>query len=617
VFARARELGLTVVDLDGRPSSWDEMLALMETASGADLLNIRFFMTQEMMRPFFAAADAVLANSGHEPFGLVGLEAMAAGGLVFTGATGEEYALYGRCATVLDTDSTDEIVSGLLALRSDPVQAQLMAQSARERAAEFTWDKVISILLEKVGFVLQPIISVNGQGIGRAADVKRVQQVVIYTVVHQPRRLRLPASPLTPGATPEQMAQRIFDDPMNERYFHKVATRCYRPAVEEFKTLVEAGLKLSIGFSLSFIEQAQRWDPELLEHFKQLVAHEHVELVAVEPVHGFTLLWDIARFIQEMARAADRLEEIFGVRPVIADTTELLMSDTVYHALDIAGFKAGFMDGRDWVIGGREPTNMFHHREEGMKILARHYRLSDDVGYRFSDRSWGGWPLMADDYARWLAEAPGDFVLLGWDFETFGEHHSRESGIFEFLEALPREAAKAGLSFMTASEVVERHGEESRALPLPAFASTWAGNGGLEFFLGNDAQQAVFRLMMQAYQKAILTGDQRLIELALYLSQSDNLHLIQWFGRTGSDAEVSAYFTPDEWWSLGGDGIIAEIQQVYKNFISALDPYLMGAKKADPELFHHVLFDSALNQLELEGLPPVETMPADQLRVSG
>ena len=70
-----------------------------------------------------------------------------------------------------------------------------------------------------------------------------------------------------------------------------------------------------------------------------------------------------------------------------------------------------------------------------------------------------------------------------------------------------------------------------------------------------------------AYNKARLVRDPCIVDLALWLAQSDNLHLIQWFGRGGAEAEVSAYFTPREWWDLGPDRIIWEIQQVYKNFI--------------------------------------------------
>jgi hypothetical protein len=44
---------------------------------------------------------------------------------------------------------------------------------------------------------------------------------------------------------------------------------------------------------------------------------------------------------------------------------------------------------------------------------------------------------------------------------------------------------------------------------------------------------------------------------------------LQWFGRQGAEAEVSAYFTPGEWWRLGGDGIVRELVRVYLNFVSA------------------------------------------------
>src|SRR5262249_57325281 len=96
------------------------------------------------------------------------------------------------------------------------------------------------------------------------------------------------------------------------------------------------------------------------------------------------------------------------------------------------------------------------------------------------------------------------------------------------------------------------------------------------FFLGNAAQQAVFQLMIHTLSVARLTGDETLLDLALWLAQSDNLHLIQWFGRSGPEAEVSAYFTPREWWDLGPNGIIVEQQRVYENVLRAMEPHLPG-----------------------------------------
>ncbi|HEY7062757.1 MAG TPA: glycoside hydrolase family 57 protein [Chloroflexota bacterium] len=416
------------------------------------------------------------------------------------------------------------------------------------------------------------------------------EDLVIYTVVHQPRRLRLPARAIPPGASATDIARCLFDEPLNERYFRKVAQTCYWPATQRFCELVEQGLKLSIGFSLSFVRQAEAWDPLLLAQFRQLVAHPNVELIGVEPYHSFLPLLDLHHFIARMHWAQHRLEAIFGQRPVVTDTTELCMSDAIYLALDAAGFRGSFVDGRPWVLDWREPTYVYHHGR-GLRLLARHHRLSDDVGYRFSDRTWSGWPLYADTYAHWLREARGDLVVLGWDYETFGEHHRADSGIFAFLEHLPAEIAQRGMRCRTASEAIARHGEHGHHLPLPAFPSTWAGSGGMEFFLGNAAQQAVFQLMLHAYNKARLVRDPRVLDLALWLAQSDNLHLIQWFGRGGAEAEVSAYFTPREWWDLGPDGIIWEIQQAYKNFISALDGGPRRRRRRD---------DAALSPLDPE-----------------
>jgi alpha-amylase len=576
VLTRAYELGLTVRDVAGKPKTWRDALGMIQATGAADLYNLRFFMTQAMLRPFYAAADAVLANSNHEPFGLVGLETMAAGGIAFTGSTGEDYSVVGQGALTLDTDNPDGIVLSILDLHDHPERSLAMRQAARQVAARFMWDSVLEMLLGKV------TLAACEQGVIRlkrpsAPPIKRVRDVVIYTVVHQPRRLRLPAQPIPAGTPREEVAAYLFDDELNERYFHQVAERCYYPATERFLGLVEQGLKLTIGFSFSLLEQAQHWDPALLFLFRQLVTHPNVALAVVEPYHSFLMLWDLPRFGERMRQARERLQALFGVAPIVADTTELMMSDGIYHVLDGLGFQGAFFDGRPWALEWRDPTYVYHRSSGALRLLARHHTLSDDVGYRFSNRAWDGWPLLASTYADWLADAQGDLVVLGWDYETFGEHHSAETGIFDFLDRLVPEAQARGLTFRTAGEAIGRHAEQSHDLPLSAFPTTWAGSGGLEFFLGNSVQQAVFQLMLFAYNKALLTEDPTLMDLALWLAQSDNLHMIQWHGRQGSEAEVSAYFTPQEWWALGPERIVFEIQQVYKNFIAALDEYLTRA----------------------------------------
>ena len=293
--------------------------------------------------------------------------------------------------------------------------------------------------------------------------------LVIYVIAHQPQRVRLPANVIPPGTAPQDMAQLLFDEEMNERYFRKVARYCYKPATELWLRLLDDGLKLCFGISFSLIEQAQRWDPSVLEGFKRVVSHPNTELIGVDPYHSFLLLIDLPAFTARMESMADELSNLFGKRPTVTDTTEMLMSETIVGALDKAGFRGALMDGREWILGGRPPTHLYYHRP-GVKLLARHYELSDDVGYRFSQRQWAGWPLMADDYARWVRSADGPFVMVGWDFETFGEHQYYDSGVFEFMEALPRYLKHENVTPATATEVIDNYGGQASRITLPAFS---------------------------------------------------------------------------------------------------------------------------------------------------
>jgi len=398
------------------------------------------------------------------------------------------------------------------------------------------------------------------------------QHFLAYTVIHQPRRLKLPAEPIPSGTPPEQFAHYLFDEEMNRRYFEQVAEKCYHPATRMFLEMADGGFKPAIGLSLSFVRQCEVWDPQLYVLLRQLVSHPNTELCSVEPYHSFLFYLDIDAFAQRMGWVRDTLEERFGKRPRVADTTEMFMSNDIYHALARAGYEGALLDGREWVMGWRDPTTLYHYRPSP-KLFCRNYKLSDDVGYRFSNRTWESWPLQASSYAHWVREARGEFVFVGWDYETFGEHHWADTGIFDFMKWLPGELRVRGMEFLKPSEALEIYGSQSHHLPLPEFPTTWAGSGGVEFFLSNSAQQAIFQLMHHAYNKARLTRNPELLDLATWLLQSDNLHLIQWFGRVGQEAEVSAYFTPREWWNLGPVGIVTEMQNVYKNFIRALDEY--------------------------------------------
>lgn len=127
---------------------------LLDAAEGADMLNIRFYLSEPVSRALFRVADAMLQNSGREPFGLVGLEVMASQGLVFTGATGEEYARPYENAIMLDTEDPREIEATIVDLLSRPADVERMRANGRQTATQYTWEQVVdSLLLRRLQYL--------------------------------------------------------------------------------------------------------------------------------------------------------------------------------------------------------------------------------------------------------------------------------------------------------------------------------------------------------------------------------------------------------------------------------------------------------------------------------
>jgi glycosyltransferase involved in cell wall biosynthesis len=153
VFRHAYQLGLTIQDVTAQRPTLEQCFTALERTSPADIYNLRFFLPEDFVRTTYAAADATLANSGHEPFGLVALEVMAAQGIAVTGSTGEDYAVSFENAIVTETDDPDEIVGYLLYLRRHPEEQERIRTNGYLAAKQFSWDHVIENLIGKLEFL--------------------------------------------------------------------------------------------------------------------------------------------------------------------------------------------------------------------------------------------------------------------------------------------------------------------------------------------------------------------------------------------------------------------------------------------------------------------------------
>jgi glycosyltransferase involved in cell wall biosynthesis len=143
VMRAAHEAGLHIAERNGEGTDVRALLDRLEGVEDADVVNLRAPVDPEARRVLFRGSDAVLANSGHEPFGLVGLETMAAGGIACTGISGEDYAVPGRNALVLQTNDPREFVGLFRRLRCSRTESDRLRRAGRATAKHYAWPEVI------------------------------------------------------------------------------------------------------------------------------------------------------------------------------------------------------------------------------------------------------------------------------------------------------------------------------------------------------------------------------------------------------------------------------------------------------------------------------------------
>ncbi|MGH2506271.1 MAG: hypothetical protein ACRDHZ_02455 [Ktedonobacteraceae bacterium] len=435
-----------------------------------------------------------------------------------------------------------------------------------------------------------------------------VVDVVLYLAVHQPRRLKLPAQPIPRCASIEDITHCLFDERLNKRSFRQMAHSCYYPAVRLFLDVVrQQGLRLALGISLSFVQQATLWEPALLDLLRELAAEEAVELVGMDPYRSLHCLLDLPAYGVRMQWMAGEMEHIFGKRPIVSDAFGLGMSSSLYQALDAAGFCGVLLESGSRVMQWRSsnyvycagddttcvassqppaltrrktahlsardllgpPYTVDEPCEHAPYLLVRHDALSADLSTRFAGHAQAGVPLYADTYADWLTRVEGDCVLLDCDLTHFAEH--QRSGFGEFMQALPQECLKRGITTRTPSELMERVSAARRAyhLPLPKHSAVLASFTNPDLYCEHEEQRIILQSMRDVYQLAQLTEHPALLDIALWLAQADNLHLVRWPG-----PQLVTTITPHKWWYLGPTRLLHEQRQVYNNALYALEAYL-------------------------------------------
>jgi alpha-amylase len=363
--------------------------------------------------------------------------------------------------------------------------------------------------------------------------------VCLYFQVHQPNRL-LPYDFFKIGENA------VYEnEDLNAGILSKIADNCYLPANRLFQRLIEenAGrFRIALSISGTVIEQMQRFRPDVLASFQDLVASGGVELLAETYYHSLAFVHSNKEFDRQVDLHLEKLEEVFHVRPRVFRNTELIYNDAIAAKAETMGFDGIIAEGVPHVLGEQSPNFLYRAPTTArIKTLLRNVTLSDDLGFRYSDPNWSEHPLTAEKFATWLASCEGDIVNLFLDYENIGEHQNKLTGIFDFWEAMPEAISEAGLQWVTPTEAVDLY-RASREYSCDSLTSWADTERDLSAWMGNVMQQEAIEKVHRLETEILAVNDPALTDQWAKMQTSDHFYWMSTKG--GTDGSVHSYFTP-------------------------------------------------------------------------
>jgi alpha-amylase len=371
-----------------------------------------------------------------------------------------------------------------------------------------------------------------------------MRTICLYFQIHQPFRLR---------------RYRFFDigndhyyydDFSNESIMRKVADKCYLPANKILLELIrEHGEEFKVAFSISgtALDQFELYAPDVIESFQQLAKTGSVEFLGETNAHSLAALKDKDEFFRQVLTHGKKIEDYFGQKPRVFRNTELIYSDDMGAMVAEMGYDAMLTEGAKHVLGWKSPNYLYYNTiDPKLKVLLKNFKLSDDIAFRFSNRDWNEWPLTTEKFAKWLnsINKKEEIVNLFMDYETFGEHQWEETGIFDFLKALPDTIlSKTKFTFSTPSDIVEKF-QPVAAVHCPNPISWADEERDLTAWLGNELQEEAFNKMYDLSPTVMQCDDPEILKDWEYLQTSD--HFYYMCTKFFSDGAVHAYFNPYE-----------------------------------------------------------------------
>lgn len=370
-------------------------------------------------------------------------------------------------------------------------------------------------------------------------------QICLYLQLHQPYRLG------DFNVFDISHERSYFDhfSQLNQHTFEKVSQKSYLPMLALLLKLTtqHADFHFALSTSGVFLEQAQKYEPKVIDLLQQLATTGQVEFLAETYYHSLASLYSPTEFKKQVQQHEQTIKELFGQSPTVFRNTELVYSNEIGERVALLGYRAMLTEAVDRYLHGRERTQLFTNTTRELPLLLKHAQLSDDIAFRFSNRSWNEYPLTVEKYLEWVEMYPEDQVVnLFMDFETFGEHQWADTGIFDFFEAFVAQfLARSWNRFVTPSQVIDHLQKADQTpiiydVPLPI---SWADiDRDLTAWIDNAFQQDTLAKIYELEKLVLKTNNKKLIDDWRKLQTSD--HFYYMCTKWSADGDVHAYFSP-------------------------------------------------------------------------
>ncbi|NQU55559.1 MAG: polysaccharide deacetylase family protein [Bacteroidetes bacterium] len=339
-----------------------------------------------------------------------------------------------------------------------------------------------------------------------------------------------------------------YDDYANETIMQKIAEQSYLPTNKILLKLVDQlEGKFKVAFSITglALEQFALYSPEVIKSFQELAKTGCVEFLAETYSHSLASLKDKAIFENQVKLHEQKIIELFGQKPRVFRNTEMIYSDEIGEQIAEMGYSAILTEGAKHVLGWKSPNFLYANSiNPRLKVLMRNFKLSDDITFRFSNTNWADYPLTTEKFMGWLEgmKENEEVANLFLSYESFGERQSKETGIFDFLETLPKAIVEnPKLKFATPTEVAEQLQPISVvSVPHPI---SWADEErDLTAWLGNKMQKEAFEKLYDLRHRMAKCTDTNLNKDWNYLQVSDHFYYMS--TKYFSDGEVHSSFNP-------------------------------------------------------------------------